>query len=437
MATEFKLPELGENIKTGDVIKVLVSRGDRVEKDQPVIEVETDKAAIEVPSSVAGTVQDLLVKVGDKVQPGQVILRVEGGPPNGGKAAAPAQAKAAEVKAPAPKPAEPKLELTPTPRQMEFPPAAAKAEPAPASSGPAAGPASPSVRRFAREIGADLSQVRGSGAGGRISIEDVKAWAKARLSAPAAAGGAPAARPLPDLAKWGPVRRERLKGVRRATAEHLSHAWSAIPHVTQHDVADITDLDALRQRYAKDYEKSGGKLTITAIALKLCAFALKKFPQFNSSLDMAAGELVYKDYLHIGVAVDTEHGLLVPVIRDVDKKSVRVLAAELAEAARKARERKLALEDMQGGCFTITNLGGIGGTAFTPIVNWPETAILGISRGSTEPVFSQGSFVPRLRMPLSLSYDHRVIDGADAARFLRWLCQAFEQPMTLLLEDML
>jgi pyruvate dehydrogenase E2 component (dihydrolipoamide acetyltransferase) len=238
---------------------------------------------------------------------------------------------------------------------------------------------------------------------------------------------------LPDFEKWGAVERQPMSNVRRKTAEHLSQSWVA-PHVTNHDLADITDLEALRKRYGGKAEAAGGKLTMTAIALKVVAGALKVFPQFNASVDMEKDEIVLKKYIHIGVAVDTERGLLVPVIRDVDRKNIVELSVELSVMAEKARNRKLGLEDMQGGSFTITNLGGIGGTAFTPIVNWPEVAILGISRGRKEPVFVDGQFVPRLMLPLSLSYDHRLIDGADAARFLRWLAEAFENPFLLSLE---
>ncbi|HXH08062.1 MAG TPA: 2-oxo acid dehydrogenase subunit E2, partial [Vicinamibacterales bacterium] len=284
----------------------------------------------------------------------------------------------------------------------------------------------PSVRRLARELGVDIRQVTGTGPGGRISEADVKAFVRARAGRPTAAAL------LPDLARWGPVERRPMSGIRRATAEHLAAAWTA-PHVTQHDRADITELERLRRQYAPRAEQAGGKLTLTAIALKVAAEALRRYPQFGAALDLEREEIVYRRYIHIGVAVDTEHGLLVPVIRDVDRKSIIELSVELAAAAEKARARKLSREEMQGGCFSITNLGGIGGTAFTPIINAPESAILGISRASTEPVYRDGAFEPRLLLPLSLSYDHRLIDGADAARFLRWICEAFEQPLLLAL----
>ncbi len=293
--------------------------------------------------------------------------------------------------------------------------------------GPAA-PAAPSVRRLARELGVDIRGVAGSGPAGRISVDDVQAFVRSAL-----AGGVPAGAPsaLPDFSKWGDVERKPMSNIRRKTAEHLAHAWNAIPHVTQHDRADITALEALRKQYSPQAEKAGGKLTMTAIALKIVAAALAKFPQFNSSIDIARNEIVFKKSIHVGVAADTERGLLVPVIRDVDRKGIIQLAAELGAASEKARSGKLSLDDMQGGGFTITNLGGIGGTSFTPIVNWPEVAILGISRGAREPVYVNDGFEPRLMLPLSLSYDHRVIDGADAARFLRWVADAFEQPFVM------
>jgi pyruvate dehydrogenase E2 component (dihydrolipoamide acetyltransferase) len=292
--------------------------------------------------------------------------------------------------------------------------------------------AAPSVRRLARELGVDIRRVPGSGAGGRISPDDVQAYVRNAIAtgvAPASASGAP----LPDLDRWGRVERKPMSNIRRKTAEHLSLAWTTIPHVTQHDKADITALEALRKQYSPQAEKAGGKLTITAIALKIIERALRKFPQFNSSIDTARNEIVYKKSIHIGVAVDTERGLLVPVIRDVDRKGILELSVELSKVSEKARAGKLSLEEMQGGGFTITNLGGIGGTSFTPIVNWPEVAILGISRGAYEPVLVNNQFEPRLVLPLSLSYDHRVIDGADAARFVRWVAEAFEQPFVLTL----
>jgi pyruvate dehydrogenase E2 component (dihydrolipoyllysine-residue acetyltransferase) len=300
-------------------------------------------------------------------------------------------------------------------------------------------PAAPHVRRLAREIGVDIYEVKGSGPGGRISEDDVKAHAKALVTA-AGTQAAPQAghfrQPqLPDFGKWGKIERVSMRGVRRKTAEHLAEAWNAIPHVTQHDRADITELEQLRARFAPKAEEAGGKMTVTAIALKVCAAALKVFPQFNASIDIEKEEIVYKQYINIGVAADTDRGLLVPVIRDVEKKNIVELAVELSQLSKKARDKKLTPADMEGGTFTITNLGGIGGVGFTPIVNFPEVAILGLSRSRMEPEWIQdkdgGKFEPRLILPLSLSYDHRLIDGADAARFLRWIAEAFEQPFLL------
>jgi pyruvate dehydrogenase E2 component (dihydrolipoamide acetyltransferase) len=422
MANEFKLPELGENITSGDVVRVLVNEGDTVTRNQPLVEVETDKAAIEVPSTAEGKVLSLKVKPGDKVAPGQVILVLDG---EGGAAAEPAPA---QKEAPAP---EPRAENG---RREESPPA----QPAPVAAAAAtSGPAAPSVRRFAREIGVDISEVTGSGLGGRISVEDVKAFARARAAsgstaAPSAgAGGGTAALPLPDFSKWGEIERTAMSNVRKATSRRMSASWNTVPHVTQHDKCDVTEFESWRKKVSKE---TGVRITVTALLLKVCSAALSKFPQFNASVDEGAGEIVLKKYRSIGVAVDTDRGLLVPVVRDVGKKTLAQLASELSQTAEKARDRKLSIEDMQGGCFTITNLGGIGGTAFTPIVNWPEVAILGVSRGQVEPVYGPGGFAPRTMLPLSLSYDHRVIDGADAARFLRWICETVQQPLNLSLE---
>lgn len=431
--TEFILPELGENIESADIIKVLVSEGDNVEVDQSVLEIETDKATVEVPSDVSGKVTKVSVKDGDKAKVGQVIFTVEGGKSQTKKEK---PSKEAEEKTEKKETSANKAETIPASVKTE------KKEPAkqwhkrdmPEKIAPAA----PSVRRFAREIGVDIHQVRGSGPGGRISSDDVKAFAKnlnEQISKGGSAGGVGIAKEtLPDFSKWGKVEHEPMSNVRKKTAEHLSYAWVSIPHVTQFDKADITELEVLRKKYSALSEKEGGKLTITAILLKIIASALKKFPQFNSSIDMEKKEIIYKHYYNIGIAVDTDRGLLVPVIRDVDKKNVVQLAVELNEISKKARDKKLSLEDMQGGNFSISNLGGIGGTAFTPIVNSPEVAILGVSRGSKEAALIDGEFKPRLMLPLSLSYDHRIIDGADAARFLRWVVEALENPFFLMLE---
>lgn len=295
-------------------------------------------------------------------------------------------------------------------------------------------PASPSVRMLARELGVDITLVAGTGPGGRISAEDVKAYTKSVMSGvtvPPASGAAPARPVLPDFSAWGPVERTPMSKVRARTAAQMEAAWT-VPVVTQHDRADITRLEDFRARYAAKHPDA--KLTVTAIAMKVVAAALRRFPQFNASADMAAGAIITRQYCHVGVAVDTERGLLVPVVRDADKKNILQLAREIADLAARARGKNILPEDMQGGCFTITNLGGIGGTAFTPVLNAPEAAILGISRSSIEPVWNGSGFDPRLMLPLSLTYDHRIIDGADAARFLRWIAGALEEPLQLALE---
>ncbi|MDQ7063551.1 MAG: dihydrolipoyllysine-residue acetyltransferase [candidate division KSB1 bacterium] len=451
MIREVRLPELGENIESGDVVKVHVQPGDTVEKDHVIMEIETDKATIEVPSPFAGRVKEVLVKEGDKAEIHQLLMTVETAE-SAEPVTAPATVPAAE--APAPPLAAPVSEPAPAPQERTQPgvaePAPAPvAEPAPSPAASAGEfppsvskklvPASPAVRRFAREIGIDISKVPGTGPGGRITIEDVKRYSRDLRRREAETRGAPAGAvfqpgPMPDFTRWGAVRKEPMSSVRRATAQRMGTAWNTIPHVTQFDKADITELEKLRKQFAPKAEAMGAKLTITAILLKVVAAALKVFPKFNASIDTAKNEIIFKDYYHIGVAVDTERGLLVPVIRDVDQKNIIQLAVEVAEAADRARNRKTSLEEMQGGTFTITNLGGIGGTNFTPIINWPEVAILGVSRGSYEPVFIDGQFQPRLMLPLSVSYDHRIIDGADAARFLRWIVTALEQPFMIALE---
>lgn len=447
--TEFKVPELGENVAGGDVIRVLIKVGDTVARDQPVIELETDKATIEVPSSVAGVVKEIKVKQGDKIKVGAVVLTVDDAGGGSAKAEQPREEereekreeKTAPAAAAAPSRAEPKpqaekvVSMSRPQRQQQEP---APAPPSPKDNRGPAAPAAPSVRKLAREVGVEINDVQGSGPQGRISQNDVKEHARRILSsvgssaAEAARGGRPAAAtPLPDFSKWGEVERQAMSNIRRKTAEHLSQAWNAIPHVTQCEKADITALETLRKKYGSEVEKREGKLTVTAILVKVLAAAVKQFPQFNSSVDMASQEIVFKKYVNVGVAVDTDRGLLVPVIRNADQKNITQIAVEVQQAAVKARDRKLSLEDMSGGGISISNLGGIGGTYFTPIVNWPEVAILGVSRGHQEPVWNGSAFDPRLMLPLSLSYDHRVIDGADAMRFLRWVADALEQPFLL------
>jgi len=446
---EFRLPELGENISQGDLVRLMIAPGARVAEGQPVMELETDKAVVEVPSSVSGVVKEVQVKEGEKIKVGQVIFTLVGvatQPAPKPSRSAPVEhvsgQHGARLAFQAAIRAEGKTE------EQALPPDQPLAPPPvfrmPEQLGKVAGtehrqpiPAAPHVRRLAREIGVDIYEVKGTGPGGRISEEDVKAYAKAVLSAAATVSqvqvraGHFAQPQLPDFAKWGKIERVSMRGVRRKTAEHLAESWNIIPHVTQHDRADITELEQLRARFAPKAEEAGGKMTVTAIALKVCAAALKVFPQFNASIDIEKEEIVYKQYINVGVATDTDRGLLVPVIRDVEKKNIVELAVELSQLSKKARDKKITPAEMEGGTFTITNLGGIGGIGFTPIVNHPEVAILGISRSRMEPEWINGKFEPRLILPLSLSYDHRLIDGADAARFLRWIAEAFEQPFLL------
>lgn len=463
MAIEFRLPDLGENVDKGTIVKVLVSTGDKVELDQPVVEVETGKAVVEVPANVSGTVTAVHVKEGDEVVAGQHVLTLaegDGSPEASAPAAAPAEASAptaeAVLEAPAVKEAPAAQEAPVAPAAPAAAPGAAAPVPSREDAAEAVAstisgdgepiPAAPSVRRFAREVGVDLRQVAGTGPGGRISVDDIKAYLRARGAAASAAPAtsAPTAAPtggvslpapsLPDFSVWGEIERQKMSGIRRMTAQQMTRAWLTVPHVTQFDKADITEIERLRKHYSERVQRAGGKLTMTAILVKVVVGALKAFPQFNASIDMEKEEIIFKRYYNIGIAVDTEHGLVVPVIKDADRKSLVEIAVELGNIAQRARERKLAPEDMQGGTFTISNLGGIGGTAFTPIVNTPEVAILGVARSRIEPVYQNGEWVPRNLMPLCLSYDHRLIDGADGARFLRWIVEALEDPFLLALE---
>lgn len=445
MIQELRLPELGENIEYGTVTRVLVSVGDMVAAEQPVLELETEKAVLEVPSTGTGTVTEIRVAAGEKVNVGQVLLLLAAD--ERGAAAQEPAAPSEPVQATAPpasKPAE----------RHKAPPAAPQRTGAIWESAPKVADeptekappvlAAPSVRRLARELGVELHDVPASGSSGRVSAGDVRAYAESREAAPERAAPAderpappPAERPdegRAELDRWGGVERRPMTAIRRKTAVHISHAWETIPHVTHYDEADATLLEAFRKKYEKRTEAAGGKLTVTVVLAKLLAFALRRFPQFNASVDMENEEILLKQYVNIGIAVDTAHGLLVPVVGDVDGKGILALAAEIGRLAELARARKLTLEQMQGGTFTITNLGGIGGVNFSPIINAPEVAILGVSRARMAPVFVNGAFEPRLMLPLALSYDHRLIDGADAARFMRYLVNAIEQPYTLLLE---
>lgn len=414
MATEFKLPDLGEGVEAGDVVGVLVAEGDTVEIDQSVVELETDKALVEVPSSVAGTVTKIHISAGDRVPVGSLLISVEEGE----------QQVSAEPEAEAPIPA-PKEET----QVAKAPAPTPSRPPAPTSNGDPI-PAAPSTRRLARELGVDLTQVAGSGPGGRISQDDVKAAVRDRQTG----GTAPTAPvELPDFSRWGNIERQPLSKVRQIIAKNMSQAWQQVAHVTQFDRADVTDLEAFRQRNKEKAEASGAKLTPTVLALKAIITALKTFPQFNASLDAGANEIILKHYYNLGIAVDTERGLLVPVIKDVDRKDILELALELGDISNRARTNKIGLDELQGGTFTVTNLGSLGVGEFTPIVNHPEVAILGLGRAREEATVREGRIEPRLIMPLALSYDHRVIDGADGARFMRKIVDALENPELMLM----
>jgi pyruvate dehydrogenase E2 component (dihydrolipoamide acetyltransferase) len=444
MAQDIIVPEVSDGVTQGKVIALNVAAGDRVEADQTLLEMETDKAVVAIPAPFEGTITEVMCAEGDTIKVGAAIMKAE---PAGAAAAAPAPAPAAPAPAAEPAPAAAPAAAEP------LPPSPAAAAPAPPTDAPVdlatvrtgdmVAPAAPSVRRLARDLGVDIYQVQGSGPGGRISSDDVRSFVRTTMQritgggpAPVATGEFPglhAQRPLPDFSKWGGVSVEPLSRVREITADSMSYAWSTIPMVTQHDECDVTELEAFRQEFNRK-APADGKLTMTAILLKVCAAALRAFPQFNSSLDLARKELVLKDYVHIGVAVDTSGGLLVPVIRDCDSKGIENLAVELNATAEKTRERRITPADMEGGTFTISNLGGIGGTGFSPIVYAPQVAILGVSRSAMKPVWNGSEFAPRQVMPLALTYDHRVIDGADGARFLRWICAAIEKPINLVMK---
>ena len=421
MSLEFKLPELGENIDSILVVRVLVTAGGTVAQDQTVLELETDKATLEVPSTVSGTVSSVLVKPGDKITSGQPIFTLAGA----GSEKEPAEAKApatSEVKSAA---------------VLELPP---KADSAPAPVVVSAAdhnvPAAPSVRRLARELGLALAAVPGSGPGGRVSKDDVLRCAnhvkEARPVAGADGSAAPVP-PLPDFSRWGAVERKKMSLIRALTAEHLTLAWSHVPHVTLCDKADVTELEPLRKQYAGLAEHEGGKLSLAVMVCKIAAQALRKFPAFNASVDMGAKEIIYKRSVHLGIAVNTPRGLMVPVVRDADSKNMVTLAVEIQALAAKCREGKITPEEMEGSTFTVTNLGRVCGTYFTPIVNYPEVAILGLGRAFEEPAVVNGEIVIRTVLPLSLAFDHRVIDGADGAAFMGWIKEAIKQPLLLAL----
>ena len=424
------VPDIGDFADV-DVIEVHVSAGDSVAAEDPLITLETDKASMDVPAPAAGIIESVAVAAGDKISEGDLVLvlqATDGGAPEtaAASAAAPAEAPAASS-APAPSSA-------PTPPSASAPGPAVAALPAVDEDGFAKAHASPSVRRFARELGIDLGRVGGSGAKGRITREDIKAFVKAAMSGDAAPGvqGLP---PVPevDFAKYGEVEVKPLTRIQKISGPRLHASWVNLPHVTQFDEADITELEDRRKELKDKAMDRGARLTPLAFIVAAVVKTLAEFPVFNASLDAAGENLVFKKYFHIGFAADTPNGLVVPVIKNAESRSLLGIARELGELSEKARDGKLAATDMQGGCFTVSSLGGIGGTAFTPIINAPEVAILGVSRSTMKPVFQDGQFVPRLMLPLSLSYDHRVIDGAAAARFTRYLAGQLEDPDGLIL----
>lgn len=471
MLKDVKIPEISENVTSGSIVEVLVKVGDTVAVDDVLVEMETEKAVVEIPSPYAGQISEVLVEAGDEKHVGDVIVRIEtdsravGEEDEAGAAREqestagedrqvtdpeeeeeePEDAPEATAKDEAAPDQEDAQTATEEQKQPDAPRSAAARETDASEDrgetpGPPA-PAAPSVRRLARELGVDIQAVRGSGRDGRISQADVNDYVKARLTGHPAASGKTAVEAtsaarqpaLPDFSRWGEVRKEKLETVRRLTAENTSAAWRIVPHVTQFDEADITEVQLFIAKHAKLAEKQGGKLTLTAVLMKVCAPALVRFPAFNASIDLVNEQMIYKDYVHIGLAVDTPRGLLVPVIRDVQDKGIIDLAVAIGDAAQRARHKKIKPDEFEGATFTISNQGGIGGTAFTPVVVWPQAAILGVSRARRMLVEKEGEFVPRTILPLSLSYDHRIVDGADAARFVDFICRSLEQGLTILL----
>jgi len=421
MKKEIKVPVIAENFEHGIIAEVLVKAGDKVSVGQALVGIETDKATTDIPSNFDGIISEIQVSTGEDVAVHQVIMTIE----------------TEEVEAH--KPTEKIPVGVPTDEVKEV-----KTEPAKSVSQESSFediPAAPSVRRLARELEIDLTKVTGSGPGARITRADVENFSEGAIVEPQKEVEAqPVVKTtpsrqktnLPDFSKWGPVSHENMNNIRKVTARALTDAWQTVPHVTQFDEADITNLEEFRKKHQAKVERTGGKLTVTSLLLKIVGLALQKFPQFNASVDMENQQIIYKHYINVGVAVDTEQGLLVPVVRDINKQSLASISADLSELGKKARNKELSLDEMQGGTFTISNLGGIGGTGFTPIVYAPQVAILGVSRSKYKPVLVGDDFEKRLVIPLALSYDHRIIDGADGARFLRWICDVIEDPYAIL-----
>ncbi len=461
MIEDVTIPEIGENVESGTVVSVLVKEGDRVDVDDGLIELETDKAVVEIPSTAKGRIVELLAKEGDEKKVGDVIAKVDteaedtgaGGDDADTKGREPKpEAETTESKAEAPGKEETQEEADHPPQRAgkkvpsvpaddrESPAPTEKAEPEAESKegrtadrrGPA--PAAPSIRRLARELGVDIHDVPPTGADGRITEADVKSYVQRQLQrAGSAPAEATAESEMPDFSQWGDIETSDLSTVRRLTAASMARSWRNVPHVTQFDRAEITHLQAFIDRHAETVAGQGGKLTVTAVLVKVCAEALKRHPRFNASLDVARQRIIFKQYRHIGIAVATSRGLLVPVVRHADAKNITDIAVEITDLADRARNKKLKPDEMEGGTFTVSNQGGIGGTQFAPIVFWPQVAILGVSRAAMEPVRVKDTFESRPMLPLSLSYDHRIVDGADAAAFLRWVCDSLENPLTMAL----
>lgn len=453
MIKEVTLPEISENVESGDVIEIVVKVGDMVEKEQSLAVLETEKATFEVPSPDKGEIIEISISQGDNIKVGQVIAKID----TEGKAEekpSPPPVQAPE-KEPASEEKKPEPTKEPIPRQSPQRQKKSDMQPDQEQTGSQTisegekkpdvpekttevAPAAPSVRQLARELGIDIAQVAGTASGGRITLDDVKQYARQAI---ASGGKQPASvpaqqtKPLPDFTKWGQVERQKATVTRKKIAEILSFTWSTVPQVTQYDQADITLLEEFRREYGDEVKQAGGKLTMTSILLKAVTMALQEFPKFNTSYDPGTQEIIFKKYYHVSVAVDTDRGLLVPVIRDVNQKTLLELSVELSELADKARQHKVTPDEMVGGNFTITNLGGIGGTGFSPIIYWPQTAILGIARAAKQPVYTDDAFEPRLIAPLSLSYDHRIIDGAEGIRFLRYIIHLLEKPFLLAVHD--
>lgn len=437
---EFKLPELGENIEGGDIINIMVSKGESVIKEQPIMEIETDKAVIELPAPIDGLIKELHVENGDSIIIGQLLVTFD---TDGNQPSKSAEQDVSEPEAIAIKEVsqETVKEIKPEEQASDSELGSDNSnvisisrEEEDSDNNKIIIPASPSVRRLAREIGVEITNVYGSGPGGRITENDVKEFAKSNLSTTEAKKSTTAKITQVDQTQKSGGLIEEMNKVRVLTADRLTQSWKA-PHVTQHDKADITELEKLRKQYGDQVSQAGGKLTMTSIVTKITSQALVKFPKFNCSIDMENHQIINNNNFNIGIAVDTDRGLLVPVIKNADKKNITEISVELSDISQRSRNKKIKVDELQGSTFTITNLGGIGGTYFTPVINFPNVAILGLSRSTIEPVYTDGEFKPRLMMPLSLSYDHRIIDGADAIRFLRWIIEGLENPFFTLLNS--